>query len=416
MKRSWNTLHVVLGALLLITSLCSVQTLSAEVFKPLSVYLTWQRDPSTTMTVHWVAPAEKHDSIVHYRELNDSTWHQATGNSRPLPEGHDELRVHTVEITGLSPDAIHVFRPNEDGAEYRFRTLPAKLDGSVRFIVGGDMYHEGPEILQEANCRAASFDPMFVVAGGDIAYAAPRSALLPEDHDRWMEFLVRWSEDMVRSDGCLIPIVPAIGNHEVKGRYKQHTDNAAYFYALFAMPGIEGYNVLDCGDYMSVLLLDTEHTHPIEGDQAQWVMETLRDREHVPHKFAAYHVPAYPSVRSFSGKYNPLVRRHWVPSFEKYGLNIAFEHHEHAYKRSHPIKENWYHPDGVVYMGDGAWGTTPRNPRPPTERWYLANTRAAQHFLVIDVDACGRRVSAVDVKTGEVFDQLNQCVYRCVCR
>lgn len=77
----------------------------------------------------------------------------------------------------------------------------------------------------------------------------------------------------------------------------------------------------------------------------------------IPHVFPVYHVPAFPSVRSFSNQTSAAIRRNWVPLFERFGIKVAFEHHDHAYKRTVPIREEAIDPErGIVYFGDGAWG------------------------------------------------------------
>ena len=317
--------------------------------------------------------------------------------------------MHAVELTNLAPDTLYRFRFPNQTQEYRFKTMPSHLDNPIRFVVGGDMYHEGTDLLQAANQRAAKTNPRFGIAGGDLAYASQRLVDAPEDYERWIEFLVRWSEDMVTPDGLMIPMLPLLGNHDVNGRYGK-PENAKFFYTLFTMPGPQGYNVLDFGDYMTFVMLDTAHTHPIEGAQTEWLHKTLQQHQGFLHSFAAYHVPAYPSVRNFNGKLNPTIRANWVPLFEQYGVNMAFEHHEHAYKRTYPIKEGKIDPDGIVYIGDGAWGATPRIPHTPEERWYLAKTQAAQHFLVVDITKDVRRVTAIDVPSGKAIDQYSQVV------
>ena len=50
------------------------------------------------------------------------------------------------------------------------------------------------------------------------------------------------------------------------------------------------------GDYLSLVLLDTEHLCPIAGEQTAWLSKTLADRQDYPHLIAANHVPAYPLV------------------------------------------------------------------------------------------------------------------------
>ena len=108
---------------------------------------------------------------------------------------------------------------------------------------------------------------------------------------------------MVTSDSLLIPLIPVIGNHEVVNGYKKDwykpnkpsdsAKQAPYFYSLFIAPDSSSYRVLDFGNYMSLILLDSGHTTFVD-EQEQWLADTLEARLEVPYKFAAYHVPAYP--------------------------------------------------------------------------------------------------------------------------
>ena len=397
---------------------CFIPSLHAATsYDPIAVYLTWQRNPETTMTIHWITRANRKANTVEYRQASDNQWSAANGSSIHMPEQSPYL-VHTVELINLKPDCDYVFRPGKDAVEYKFRTLPALLEKPLRFIVGGDMYHDSLKILHETNIQAARTDPQFALVGGDIAYAVSGFSFLPSwiqlrmDHwhsgqtERWLEWLVAWKRDMVTSDGRLIPILPAIGNHDTNGRFGQTPAESPYFYSLFAMPGSQGYNVLDIGNYMSLLILDSGHTHPIGGEQEKWLADALHDRVHVPNKFALYHVPAYPSVRSMDNEYSSQVRQHWVPLFEKYGLTAAFEHHDHAYKRTHPILQNHVDPSGVLYLGDGAWGMKkPRQPK--NERWYLAKTASARHFILVTLDSHNCYFTAI-ASNGVILDSTKK--------
>jgi hypothetical protein len=83
---------------------------------------------------------------------------------------------------------------------------------------------------------------------------------------------------------------------------------------------------------------------------------------------------------------SPLIRQHWVPLFERFGLNVAFEHHEHAYKRTHLLLQGSPHPAGILYLGDGSWGVEkPRKPKSPSERPYLAKSASTRHFILVEL-------------------------------
>jgi acid phosphatase type 7 len=375
--------------------------------KPLAVYLTWQSHPESTMTVHWISSADCPIDDIFYHDSEMQMWDVEQASHKTLPEGRDDLLIHKAELQNLSPDTVYYFRVAEDETVYKFRTMPAQMTRPVRFIAGGDMYHDSVEILDKMNRTAASFDPMFALAGGDLAYAADKFGEKPEDFERWLTFLRSWQNNMITTDGRMVPIIPVASNEDTKGRYNQPPSQAPFFYALFAMPGKQGYNVLDFGSYLSIFLLDSGHTHPVYGDQTSWLNKTLKERKHRLHKIAIYHVPAFPSVRDPEKPVSKMVRKYWVPLFEKYNLAVAFENHDHAYKRSRLIRDGKVDSSGVLYMGDGGYGVTePRKPVDPAERWYLAETAQKTNFVVGTLFPTGERHFQAADQDGNIFDEF----------
>ncbi len=49
-------------------------------------------------------------------------------------------------------------------------------------------------------------------------------------------------------------------------------------------------------------------------------------------------VAAYPGVRDINDPLSKLIRDLWTPLFEEAGIRLAFEHHEHAFKVTHPMR------------------------------------------------------------------------------
>lgn len=394
--------HILLMVFVLAT--ISVSAQSAASAEPVTIYLTWQRDPTTTMTVQWITKPNQKSEDVYYQKEGDETWEIAVGAHQPMPE-KDPYLVHRAELTHLSPGAVYHFKIGEwKASTHKFRTMPKTLDHPIRFVVGGDVYGDGIEHVIETNKQAAKVEPMFALVGGDIAYAGSKRANgKGKRNRRWLSWLIAWKKHMVTPRGFLIPLIPAIGNHDVNGRYDQTPKQAQFFYSLFAFPGIQGYRALDVGDYLSLIILDSGHTHPIPGNQTHWLHHTLQKRAEVPHKFALYHVPAFPSVRKFNGKRNILIRKNWVPKFEQFGLTAAFENHEHVYKRSQLIYQGRAATHGVLYMGDGAWGVKkPRKPKNVNKEWYLAKAASARHFIMVTLDNKERKYQAIDHQGREV--------------
>lgn len=382
----------------------------AKIYDPAIIYLTWQRAPDTTMTILWITEAERDADIVYYQRFGDSRWKQGCGTHSPLPEGHGEMLLHTVELTGLKPNTAYRFRTGSDAVVHSFVTMPAELKSPFRFIVGGDVYHDSIEPVIESIHQAALFSPVFMLLGGDIAYAASKDTKQPEKWERWSDFLKVWKEHMVTPEGHMVPILPTTSNEDTKGRYNQPPENAPFFFALFPTPGLPGYKVIDFADYMSIWLLDTGHINPIDGVQSHWLYKTMEERQAVPRKIAVYHVSSYPAKRPLDNKESPHIRAYWHPIFEKFGLEVAFEHHDHAYKRTHLIRDNKVDPRGVLYIGDGGFGvTTPRIPKKPEDTWYLAKSAAKRHFIVATIGNGEDNFRAID-STGFVFDEVNRKV------
>jgi len=388
-------------------------------YDPVAIYLTWTRNPESTMSIQWITPLDRQDDRVEYTEEGKNEWKAITGKHQQLPEKTPYF-IHYVELTNLRPDTKYNFRTGKDGVTFKFQTMPTTLSKPIRFVAGGDMYHDGVNLLHQTNRRAAATSPHFALVGGDIAYASDKQiGFLPrwahplvdvwfgQTFDRWLTWLVAWKNDMVTPDGCLIPILPAIGNHDVIGRFGQTPAQAPFFYTLFPMPGEPGYNVLDFGSYMSIFLLDSGHTNSVNGQQSIWLAKTLHDRATVPHKFALYHVPAYPSVHSLTEVIGSQIRKFWVPSFDAYNLTAAFENHEHCYKRTHPIKAGKIDPKGVIYVGDGGWAVDkPRRPRRLEQKPYLSHVASSRQFLFVLLEKEKQTVTAITPEGG-IIDQFS---------
>ncbi len=315
------------------------------------------------------------------------------------PFGFSGMYVQRAVFDGLEPGGEYVLsigEEKEEATSHRFRTAPAELNEPIVFAEGGDVgVWENVAPLHKV---AASWEPLFGLIGGDCAYANGRTPR------RWVEFLRLWRQHMVDPEGRLIPMLCAIGNHEVDGSWGKTLNEAPFFNALFdgRFDG-KSYSAVDFGDYLSILLLDSGHVSSHDGEQLAWLDKALAQRQGRPHLFTAYHVPAYPSHREFEGKYSELARRHWVPLFDKHGVDVAFEHHDHTYKRTHVMTAGKPDPDGVLYLGDGAWGMSPRTVASPQERSYLVKAISSLHVIQVTLTGETRRFIAVNEK-GEVID------------
>ncbi len=376
---------------------------------PHAFYLTWTEDPTTSIDVDWHTDEESPLQLKVRRKGNEE-WRSL--ESAVLPYPFSERTVHRVAVRGLIPSTEYEISFDGGQSVYYFRTMPKDLStGSIKIAIGGDSMHQ-KEWFEKTNHVVTSYDPDFIIIGGDMAYENG----LADNIERIYAWFDAYSKTLVTNDKRILPCIVAVGNHEVvQGYYRNNegykqTDDfrrrlAPYFYGLFAFPGQPGYNVLDFGKYLSLIILDSEHSNPIKGDQTKWLSKTFKDRKDVMHKIPIYHVPGYPSVRNYDDLVQTLVREEWTPIFEKNGVKIAFENHDHAYKRTYPIKEMEVDQSGVIYVGDGSWGVAPRDIHEVEDTWYLKKAQAVRAFTLLTLEGSHFSFISVD-ENGNIIDSF----------
>ncbi len=377
-----------------------------EAIEPVVIYLTWVKDPTTTMVVQWQTPTGMTLPQLEYQIKGDLARKSAKGQSQIV----QDYEVHRVYLEGLTEGSLYLFKVQDSKREYSFQTMPKKLTRPVKMVIGGDAYHTGSSEMFHRMNRMITFNqPDFIVIGGDLAYTIGTKNLLKGPKwalTRWQAFL-RDLQRSIGKDGRLIPMLPLVGNHDVN-KLKNRTDKPELFYEIFTFPEVDkAYRSLDFGDYLSLVMLDTGHTWKVEGDQTVWLENTLKAKQSFPYLLAAYHIAAYPSYYPYTGVKEELIRKNWVPLFEKYQVPFAFEHHNHMYKRTHPIKGGKVDPSGVTYLGDGCWGVPPRHIDTPEKLWYLEKSAPVSSCYIVTLTEEKCLIEAKNSQ-GEVIDRVSK--------
>lgn len=385
-----------------------------------SVHLTWQGDTSTTMTVNLVVEADgigerlPRSASVEWRPSGAEGPVSSTAGTPVEIAGVPDVRVFRFELRGLEPGAGYDFTTAMDdgrplGGRRSFRTVPR--EGPVRLAAGGDVDVEPLSLALLA--QAGRQSPHMLVIGGDLAYANGLTSNWP----RWRTWLEYAAEALVTPDGHTIPLVLAIGNHEVNvGRAGGVSASAPperkapFFFGLFAQnQGVENsadaggatYFRRSLGAAGALYVLDSGHLVSHQ-DQAAWLEERMRADADLPNRLALYHVPLYPAHRSYES--SAKGRAAWEEAFARGRLTAAFENHDHVFKRSHPIRlgEIVEDGEGVLYLGDGCMGTDARTVD-LEERWYIERSASEPHFWIAELSGGGAAFSAFD-EEGRLLD------------
>jgi hypothetical protein len=346
-----------------------------------------------------------------------------------LPDGR---LIYHLELTGLKPDTLYYCCLGTQeaplGEPFCFRTVPQ--EGKTLFFVEGGDWENSPEAAQLAR-KAASLAPLAIFLGGDY----PSKVFGLASYKKWDQWLDVYEKHMVTPTGCLIPLVMAIGNHEVIGGFGQPKSCAPFFFKYFAQAG-EGKSFFSLcfGKKVSLFVLDSGHVASHGGEQKAWLERELKKSINTTVKIALYHVPLYPSIRFVekNANYHSLYgivrffkgenvaeklysregeagRLHWLPLFDAYQMTVAFEHHDQALKRTKLLKDNKEDPKGTLYLGDGGWGS--KLQFPPIQGFfhsYFAALTGGQHFFwTIKIEEKKVTYEAVTA-SGKIIDHFIQ--------
>ena len=363
--------------------------------------LSWTtRQAGTNHRIFWDTVSRQGDVAAYANQQSTFKDGQFTMTAR------DEAWVkpayfHHVHLSGLEPDTVYyvVFASDGDtSAEFHFRTAPAE-DKTVAVLFGGDSRIGGADPYdhndrQKMNMRMRTLfeesdDIYAFVHGGDYCQVA-----------QW-RFLEPWLTDhelTTTTSGRLLPVIPARGNH----------DRDIGFEEMFSWPTLTTNYYYRTSLTPEVLLVTLNTEMSLGGDQRDWLEATLA-AERTAHRWAvvSYHRPAYSSVRSVQDGAGR--RDNWVPYFERNNVDLVLESHDHALKRTLPIRSGA--PDlekGIVYIGDGGLGVPQRTPDPT--RWWLQEpgfAKPVHHCHVLRFGAEGLHVVAYGME-GDTLDDFTR--------
>jgi len=353
---------------------------------PAQVHLGWQGPTDTTMTVTWSSTAAT--GSVEYGQ--DGSYGQAQAAVSVAYQGS---YLHEAQVTGLAPGTTYHYRCGAQGdwsADRTFTTGPARGAGaSFRFAAYGDSRSDD---VARARVRAAveRSQPAFSLHSGDIVDSGGTQSYW----DQWFQTM----EPLI----SVTPFVSAVGNHDVGG---------GLFFKQFALPrhapsaagyDDEAYFSFDYGN-THVVVLYTEPAGSAGDAQDVWLEADLARAASDPAirwTVVAFHRPPYSSGRHGS---DSGLRERWGPIFERYGVDVVFNGHDHHYERSHPmVAGQRAGQGGVTYVVTGGAGAPVYAVGASA---FTAFARATHHFVEVDVTPNTFTLEARD-PDGNVFDAL----------
>lgn len=359
---------------------------------PKHIHLTYQNDPSSTITVTWQTNSSSTGDLVLYdsasRNGDTALYQFQVFGSQHTYEGASGY-IHDVELTGLRPDTTYFFICGGSGTyseERSFKTAP-KLPSNVTFVVGGDSRHY-PEDRTIVSQAMSHTNPSFVIHSGDMVDSG-------DFQSYWDVWFTDVNDNWISDNGLTIPIIPCIGNHE---------NNATKYYDQFALPNNEQWYYYDWGPSLRIIVLNSGSSpSQIAVDQVNWLENVLATTPWYMWKIVILHRNVY-----YSGGHENAtdIIQDWVPIFDKYHVDLVFQGHNHHYHRTKPMKNNTVissYDEGTMYVVSAGWGAPQYT---YFEQPYSAYGKTALHFTLLNVYSNGTlHLEAKDVN-GVTFDDV----------
>lgn len=320
---------------------------------PDRIVLTLSDDPSATQSVSWRTDPSVADAIAEIAVAGDSPAlhlkaHTIQGRTVALDSENGRAHHHSVTFTDLRPNTLYAYRVRGDGTWsewFQFRTA-MRTFAPFTFLYFGDAQNAVKSHFSRTLRRAILDRPdsRLMIHAGDLVNQ--RDGVHDDEWGEWFE-AGGWLHGM-------IPSLPAPGNHEhldledPEGNARRVL--SPHWRAQFALPthgpsGLEGtvYYV----DFQGVRFITLNSTEAVyddapdrAADQARWLEGVLSNN---PNRWTVvtFHHPVF-SVAL--GRDNPPLQNHWKPVFDRYGVDLVLQGHDHTYGRA------------ATNLGDGALG------------------------------------------------------------
>lgn len=316
-------------------------------FAPQRVMLGWTGDPAHTQAVTWRTAKAAETPQVQFAPASanpDFIEGAATvqGKRGSLDIGNDSaVATYRANLEGLKADTRYHYRVGDgkNWVEWDTFHTAASQPKPFRFLYVGDAQNDiksrWARVIHAA--YAAAPRAAFIVHAGDLVASGYRDDLWGEWYDS-MGFIA-----------ANIPSLPVVGNHELEtpGGAPKTLALPAIVKQQFSYPANgpdipenESYYI----DYQGVRLVSLnvnmaeneknfESYRPMIEQQATWLGNALKNN---PNRWTivCQHQGMYSMA---SGRNYVKMRETLLPTYEKYGVDLVLQGHDHLYARSRKI-------------------------------------------------------------------------------
>ena len=398
---------------------------------PDHILLNFSDDPATTISVSWrtnrmvskgygeIAEAQADPKFITKATRTLAT----TSNlnfSNVVHHYHSSTRksfnnvnhnYHSVTFKNLKPNTVYAYRVGDgkNWSEWIQFTTAHKTNEPFSFLYVGDaqnyIYDLWSRLIRESYKKAPNAS--FIIHAGDLIDDA-------HNEEEWHEWFTAggWIH---RS----LPSLAVPGNHEYRPLYQQDIPTRKKTLSIqwqhqFTLPNNGLDELLETHyflDYQGVRFIGLNSNEKVE-EQTVWLERVLKNN---PHKWVVVFLH-HPIYSASTRRDNPERRNLLKPLFDKYGVDIVLQGHDHAYARgSASLYEknlltgtNVKNATGTVYVVSVS-GPKQYEAKPNWDQYDAERDKAGENkqlFQVISID--GNTLSYKSYTAiGDLFDSFD---------
>ena len=313
---------------------------------PDRIILTFNGDPATKRAVTWrtdssvkKAKAEIAVAAVNSSFVEEATTYFATTEEFDLGiyKSNKSLIVnyHSVVFENLNPNTLYAYRVgnDENWSEWiQFKTANDTYS-PTQFVYFGDAQNDilnhWSRVIRMAYQTAPNAS--FVIHAGDLVDSAHKD-------NEWAQWFK--AGGFIHSQWTAIPVV---GNHEFQ-RFDGYEGSLPRRLSIqwrpqFTLPVEDNldsmlHETVYTVEYQDILILVLNSTGHLE-KQTDYIKQKLSNTD-AKWKVVANHHSVFSPAEGRDFEY---ARKVWKPLFEKYGVDLVLNGHDHTYARGHvPVK------------------------------------------------------------------------------
>ena len=315
---------------------------------PDRIILTFNGDPSTKRAVTWRTDysIEKSEAQITIAGLNSSFANEATtyiASTEKFDLGLYKSNIslivnyHTVVFENLKPNTLYAYRvgSTENWSEWiQFKTANTNYN-PTQFVYFGDAQNDilnhWSRVIRMAYQTAPNAS--FVIHAGDLVDSAHKD----KEWAQWFK-----AGGFIHSQWTAIPVV---GNHEfqrmdgyggVKPRRLSIQWRPQFNLPVEQTLDSKLHETVYTVKYQDILIVVLNSTGLLE-EQTKYLEEKLRN-SNAKWKIVTSHHSVFSPAEGRDFEY---ARKIWKPLFDKYGVDLVLNGHDHTYARGHiPVKSS----------------------------------------------------------------------------